>query len=405
MARDPKDIDQRLELLQELLACNGTVYRWCYSETGSLLETNCPKLVVSKLLESGHTLEYLLEYAAGRTKPVILNHSTGMMWGAVLECREDKLQRIHILGPVFNSAISLFTFNSYITNEVTQSWKPKLLRILQDIPVVTVTNLINHTLMLEYCVNERHLSVGDITFQSQTELFGKSADPPPRRDGNKAWMIEQALMRMIREGDLNYKKAMERAVQENEGAQIFSSDNLAKARVAQIMLAANCVHAAVEGGVSPDAAYAKSDSYIQQILNSTTLSQLMGIGFTMYGDFVHMVRKCRTNPAYSKQIQSCCDYIEEHVEEKISLEKLAKRVGYTTYYLSHKFKQETGGSINNYIKIAKIEYAKVLLATTQDSIQSISDRLCFSARSFFADEFKQITGVAPAAYRKQHQRL
>ena len=62
-------------------------------------------------------------------------------------------------------------------------------------------------------------------------------------------------------------------------------------------------------------------------------------------------------------------------------------------------------SINNYIKIARVERAKLLLTTTQLSIQQISEQLCFGTRSFFDDTFKKIVGTAPAAYRAENQRL
>ena len=64
-----------------------------------------------------------------------------------------------------------------------------------------------------------------------------------------------------------------------------------------------------------------------------------------------------------------------------------------------------GVSLNTYIKIVKIERAKMLLSTTQTSIQQISEELSFGTRSFFAETFKSIVGMTPAAYRKKHQRL
>ncbi len=43
------------------------------------------------------------------------------------------------------------------------------------------------------------------------------------------------------------------------------------------------------------------------------------------------------------------------------------------------------------------------MATTELSIQEISDRLGFGARSFFAETFKQIVGVPPAQWRNEHK--
>ena len=65
---------------------------------------------------------------------------------------------------------------------------------------------------------------------------------------------------------------------------------------------------------------------------------------------------------------------------------------------------ETGMSINDYIKNAKIERAKTLLLATDRSIQEICDQLNFGSRSFFAETFKEITGIPPAAFREQNRR-
>ena len=44
-----------------------------------------------------------------------------------------------------------------------------------------------------------------------------------------------------------------------------------------------------------------------------------------------------------------------NLDKKIVAEDLAALVGYTEYYLTHKFKEETGLSVTNYVKFAKVE--------------------------------------------------
>lgn len=83
---------------------------------------------------------------------------------------------------------------------------------------------------------------------------------------------------------------------------------------------------------------------------------------------------------------------------------LCARAGDTEYYLSRKFKEEAGVSLNNYINIAKIERAKLLLTITGAGIQEISDRLHFCSRSYFSEAFRKFTGTSPAKYRSEHQK-
>lgn len=110
-------------------------------------------------------------------------------------------------------------------------------------------------------------------------------------------------------------------------------------------------------------------------------------------------------PEISAQIRSCMSYIEMHANEKISLTDLANTVGCTEYYLSRKFKSETGTSINEFIKSQRIMIAKNLLETTDLSIQEISEQLTFCSRSYFADIFHKTVGISPTEYREQHLQL
>ena len=109
----------------------------------------------------------------------------------------------------------------------------------------------------------------------------------------------------------------------------------------------------------------------------------------------------RTNPDYSHAIQKCCDYIELSLDRKIRTADLAALVGYTEYYLTEKFKKETGQSVSSYIRFVKVERAKILLETTDLSIKEIADQLAFNTVNYFIQSFREVTGYTPAQYRKR----
>ena len=134
--------------------------------------------------------------------------------------------------------------------------------------------------------------------------------------------------------------------------------------------------------------------------SSKTLDDLNPLGLMMYDDFIRRVHKCRTNPKLSRPVQQCVDYIEMHLDQKIQAADLASVVGYTEYYLTHKFKAETGFCINDYIKFAKIERAKVLLKSTDQTVQEIAACLSFSTRNYFSRVFQEVTGQTPMQYRE-----
>ena len=51
MSLDMTEIDSRLTFFGELLSCHTRFYLWSYDPVGSLLDTNCPDLVLNKVFQ------------------------------------------------------------------------------------------------------------------------------------------------------------------------------------------------------------------------------------------------------------------------------------------------------------------------------------------------------------------
>lgn len=398
-------VSERLECLQELLSCTGKVYQWTYDAEGRLLDTNCPDLVLDKVFTYAGCIETLLDHAQHSRMPIMLSNSYGLNWSAALEFVEEKLHCFHIFGPVTTTELSHDSVVKIAQAErVPVRWRPKFIRILERIPTVSTIDFLRHTLMLHFCVSGEQLTNADIVFRepvARTPL----QEEPVKKDRLRTYQAEQALLRMVREGDLNYKDILMNAANVSRGVHTATIGSLEQIVVSQIVFISLCTRAAIEGGISPELAYSRGDAYIQDILNCRSVSDAAHIGHTMYDDFIRMVHDQKVNSTLSPQIRSCCEFIELHAEDRITLQELAKRIGYTEYYLSRKFKIETGSSINDYIKQVKIDRARTLLTATDLSMQEICDRLNFGSRSFFAKTFRDVTGIPPAAYRDQVHKM
>ena len=129
------------------------------------------------------------------------------------------------------------------------------------------------------------------------------------------------------------------------------------------------------------------------------MDDLTAIPMKMYDDFIHRVHNCRTNPKLSVAVQKCVDYIEMHLTERIRAADLAAMVGYSAYYITRKCREETGYSFSDYVIFAKIERAKVLLRSSDRSVQEIAAELGFATRSHFSRNFHKVTGKTPAQFR------
>jgi YesN/AraC family two-component response regulator len=94
------------------------------------------------------------------------------------------------------------------------------------------------------------------------------------------------------------------------------------------------------------------------------------------------------------------DYMNQHVEESVSVDDICSGLHYNKSYIFRRFKQTTGSSIMAYFTKLKIDRAKILLRESDLSVASISDKLSFDNPNYFSKTFKKITGYTPSTYRK-----
>ena len=398
-------IHERVDYLLDLLSCIGTIYHWIYDENGNLLETNCPDRVLSRIFTKAGCMASVLEHFKESTLPIMLSISYGLNWFSVLETEDASPMRVHVFGPTSTSEMSFADIHRITqSSNIPSHWRSRLVKIFEKIPAVSTIDMFRYIIMFHYCVTGDRITTADIVF-SEPEALKNEKEPAIKKDRMKTYMLEQALMRMISEGDLNYKSIINNAGNVSSGVHMNNMGTLDQIKISQVVFISLATRAAISGGISPEIAYSRGDAYIQDIMDCRTVADAAHIGHSMYDDFVHLVHNARVNPNLSKQVQSCCDYIELHADEKLTLSEIAKRVGYTDYYLSRKFKQETGFSINDYIKIVKIERAKTMLLASDMSIQEICDQLNFGSRSFFAEIFKEIAGIPPAEFRNINRKM
>lgn len=99
-------------------------------------------------------------------------------------------------------------------------------------------------------------------------------------------------------------------------------------------------------------------------------------------------------------IFTCKEIIKNNFSANIKLVELAKRLNVSTFYLCHKFKENTKLSVFKYKLICQIEEAKNLLLITDMSITEISALTGFNNTSYFTKKFKLLNKLTPKEFRK-----
>ena len=396
-----------LTLMKEFLSCGINISLWHYGSDGHLIETTSEQLVLDRIFENTGSKAYMVANGRDFASPMILGGQLGLMWCAVSQRRDGIAASYYVIGPVFNSDISTETIEKSAQKfNVDLSWREGYIRLLRGLPVVSSILFFQYALMLHYCVTGEKLNRSDLHFQ-KWEKHGESPEQEeaPQIDRMQVWYAERALLNMVREGDLNYQSAIAKANLMSNGVRTGGANPTMQAIVSCTSFTSLCVRVAIQAGLSPETAYSVGDSYIQSMVACETVAELRSINHAMYEDFIMRVHRHRTNPKVSNQIQACRDYIEVHTDEVLNLGILAKRVGYSEYHLSRKFKEEMGVSISAYIKIARVERSKILLITTPDSISQIAAQLRFCSSSHFSESFRQVVGMKPQQYRQKYRRI
>lgn len=101
------------------------------------------------------------------------------------------------------------------------------------------------------------------------------------------------------------------------------------------------------------------------------------------------------------EIQKALEYINLHFKEKITLNHVAKYTGYNPSHFSKLFHKKLGITFNHYVSSIRLNYAKRLLATTDQSISFICFECGFASVSSFNRNFLEIVGCTPNAYRSE----
>lgn len=101
----------------------------------------------------------------------------------------------------------------------------------------------------------------------------------------------------------------------------------------------------------------------------------------------------------SQQIVRIRQYIDEHIEEELSLKRVAQEFYLSTSYLSRLFKNKAGMNFSEYVSMRKIERSKALLTETDLSVAEISRHLNYPEQNSFSRFFKSKVGVPPQTYR------
>lgn len=286
---------------------------------------------------------------------------------------------------------------------------PDLKILVENLPIISLPDFASSLNMTMLFLTGNGISYDTISNFSYSNLSGVSGsirfyeyfDELTNFTEHTPYSHEQAVLNCVRDGDpVRLESTYRTLPQTRYGA--MSQNPLKQLFYGCIANTTLVTRYAIEGGFPEEEALCLSDSYIRQMEQAKTLYELELLNERMALDFTNRVAitKKQKHPAYSRPVNVCIRYINNHIREKITLDELASAARLTPKYLSTLFHSETGLTLQSWITEKRINEAKNLLLYSPYSDNQISIMLAFHSQSYFIQVFKKQTGLTPGNYRK-----
>lgn len=106
---------------------------------------------------------------------------------------------------------------------------------------------------------------------------------------------------------------------------------------------------------------------------------------------------------YLEAVERAIMYMENHLDEAISVHEVARASGYSYYHFTRIFQSVLGESVGNYLQKRRLSSAAQKLLCSERKIIDIAMESGFDSSEAFSRAFKGVYQISPSAYR--HNRL
>ena len=168
------------------------------------------------------------------------------------------------------------------------------------------------------------------------------------------------------------------------------------------------------GGINLAPKYALYDPLISQLVSTIANEIEGGLLDRILADAlntalaVQIMRLCSDPTAITvepssglsrERLKRVYDYIEVHLDDRLTLTDLAAVACLSPYHFSRSFKQAVGIGPQRYVTQRRLERAKTLMRRTNQPVALIAQQVGFSDQSHLTSVFRREVGVTPGHFR------
>ena len=103
------------------------------------------------------------------------------------------------------------------------------------------------------------------------------------------------------------------------------------------------------------------------------------------------------------QISQALSHIHDEPASTLTVETLGRLVGMSRSTFSNRFSALVGMTPHHYLTFIRLQRAAHFLATTDDPLATIAERVGYQSETAFSTAFKRHFGIRPGEYRQTHQ--
>jgi len=112
-----------------------------------------------------------------------------------------------------------------------------------------------------------------------------------------------------------------------------------------------------------------------------------------------------TEQLYQKRILCVLVHIQNHLDEALPLEELARLAYFSTYHFHRVFRGMVGESVKEHVRRLRLERAAQRLKTREQTITSIAFEAGYETHESFTRAFTAMFGAAPSRFRAARRAL
>ena len=235
-------------------------------------------------------------------------------------------------------------------------------------------------------------------FAWQMELFRKSLT-------FKTFENEKSFIEEFRTGQMRISdEVILTDMWELEGVGSLARDDFSKQCEYAIVSAAILMrHAAIEEGVPGATGYRICDDALRRLSKTNTPLEILYVYRDIVNEFGEEICRVKGKNDSDALQDRCKDYITGHIRTSFTIQEMAADLGYHAGYLSRKFSETEGITLQQYITQERLRKTADLLKNSDEKIGTISEYMGFSSQKRMAEQFAGQYGMSPSAYRKKNR--